>query len=145
MPDDKSTEPSSPVPAPTAGSSSLPEPTESAPQPPPPPQTDAPTPAPTDRAELLSRARAFLTTPQVQHEDTAAKRRFLADKGLTEREIDGLLYETVRSTILTASVCSYKSHCSLPPRLPFRHGHIHNCRPRKCHICCSMSSARLHG
>ncbi|KAI0353022.1 hypothetical protein OH77DRAFT_1427793 [Trametes cingulata] len=70
----------------------------------PPPQTEAPSqaqavPAPTpvpeqeDRSQLLQRARAFLTSPQVRHEDLAAKRRFLAEKGLTGGEIEGLLHE----------------------------------------------------
>ncbi|KAI9056505.1 hypothetical protein FKP32DRAFT_1763211 [Trametes sanguinea] len=67
----------------------------------PPPQNDAPPPLSTeptlakqeDRSELLQRARAFLTSPQVRHEDAAAKRRFLAEKGLTEVEIEGLLHE----------------------------------------------------
>ena len=62
----------------------------------PPLQTETASPAPTERAELLQRARAFLTSPQVQHEDVAAKRRFLADKGLTDAEIESLLYEVVR-------------------------------------------------
>ncbi|KAL6305817.1 hypothetical protein BKA93DRAFT_895834 [Sparassis latifolia] len=46
-----------------------------------------------DRTELLEKARAFLSSPQVVHEDTAAKRRFLAEKGLSDAEVDGLLRE----------------------------------------------------
>ena len=53
-------------------------------------------PPPTDRTELIQRARAFLTSPQVRHEDAVAKRRFLAEKGLTDAEIEGLLLEVVR-------------------------------------------------
>ncbi|KAI0375830.1 hypothetical protein BV20DRAFT_959889 [Pilatotrama ljubarskyi] len=64
----------------------------------PPPQAEASSqaqaaPAPEDRTQLLQRARAFLTSPQVRHEDLVAKRRFLEEKGLTEREIEGLLHE----------------------------------------------------
>ncbi|TFK88928.1 hypothetical protein K466DRAFT_546215 [Polyporus arcularius HHB13444] len=56
-------------------------------------QADPLPPASTDRTELLQRARAFLTSPQVRHEDASAKRRFLVEKGLTDAEIEGLLYE----------------------------------------------------
>lgn len=49
----------------------------------------------TDRTDLLEKARAFLTSPQVRYEDNAAKRRFLAEKGLNGAEIDGLLQELV--------------------------------------------------
>ncbi|VDC02539.1 unnamed protein product [Peniophora sp. CBMAI 1063] len=46
-----------------------------------------------DRASLVTRARQFLLSPQVQHEDESAKRRFLQDKGLSESEIVMLLRE----------------------------------------------------
>ncbi|EPS94305.1 hypothetical protein FOMPIDRAFT_1033410 [Fomitopsis schrenkii] len=46
-----------------------------------------------DRAELLEKARAFLNSPQVRNEDYAAKQSFLAEKGLNEPEIVGLLQE----------------------------------------------------
>ncbi|TFK55576.1 hypothetical protein OE88DRAFT_1651951 [Heliocybe sulcata] len=46
-----------------------------------------------DRRELLDRARSFLLSPQVRDEDIWAKRTFLAEKGLTDPEIDGLLRE----------------------------------------------------
>ncbi|KAI0720309.1 hypothetical protein C8T65DRAFT_634096 [Cerioporus squamosus] len=59
----------------------------------PPAQGDPPPPASTDRTELLQRARAFLTSPQVRHEDVSAKRRFLVEKGLTDAEIEELLFE----------------------------------------------------
>jgi hypothetical protein len=56
-----------------------------------------PTPAPTpDRAELLERARHFLSSPQVTHQDYDSKRRFLAEKGLEDGEIQLLLNEMVR-------------------------------------------------
>ncbi|PPQ63409.1 hypothetical protein CVT24_004919 [Panaeolus cyanescens] len=69
-----------------------------APSQPAPPAQTSPTPAsaPTltpaeNRAELLSKARAFLASPQVQHQDIAAKRRFLIEKGLNGTDIDNLL------------------------------------------------------
>ncbi|KAI0796969.1 hypothetical protein C8Q75DRAFT_742879 [Abortiporus biennis] len=46
-----------------------------------------------DRIELISRARTFLHSPQVRNEDVAAKRRFLAEKGLTVPEVEGLIRE----------------------------------------------------
>lgn len=49
-----------------------------------------------NRTELLRKARAFLGSPQVRHEDDIAKRRFLTEKGLTDVEIDRLLQEIVR-------------------------------------------------
>ncbi|TFK43662.1 hypothetical protein BDQ12DRAFT_675351 [Crucibulum laeve] len=48
---------------------------------------------PIERPELLSRARSFLNSPQVQHQDTASKRRFLVEKGLDEVDIESLLRE----------------------------------------------------
>lgn len=48
-----------------------------------------------DRAQLLERARNFLHSPQVRNEDNSAKYRFLAEKGLNEVEIRGLLHELV--------------------------------------------------
>jgi hypothetical protein len=44
-----------------------------------------------DRSELLARARLFLTSPQVQHQDAFAKRTFLIEKGLKDAEIENLL------------------------------------------------------
>ncbi|KAJ7639077.1 hypothetical protein FB45DRAFT_787694, partial [Roridomyces roridus] len=55
------------------------------------PSTDSP--EPENRDELLSKARLFLQQPQVQREDAPAKRRFLAEKGLNELEIQGLMRE----------------------------------------------------
>ncbi|KAF9491375.1 hypothetical protein BDN71DRAFT_1421783 [Pleurotus eryngii] len=66
-------------------------------QPPPadvvPPQTSQFGPITEDRSELLSRARGFLTSPQIYAQDLHAKRRFLAEKGLRDTEIDTLLRE----------------------------------------------------
>ena len=46
---------------------------------------------PESRQDLLSRAQAFLTSPQIRDQDDAAKRKFLTDKGLTPTEVDHLL------------------------------------------------------
>lgn len=54
-----------------------------------------------NRSQLLERARTFLHSPQVQHEDTAAKYRFLQEKGLNDVEIRGLLQELVRPLMHT--------------------------------------------
>lgn len=45
------------------------------------------------RSDLLARARTFLSSPQVQNQDMAAKRAFLAEKGLNASEIERLLSE----------------------------------------------------
>ena len=49
-----------------------------------------------DRSALLDRARIFLTSPQIRHEDPSAKRRFLAEKGLNAIEVEMLMRELVR-------------------------------------------------
>jgi hypothetical protein len=51
---------------------------------------------PENRAELLTKARAFLHQPQIQREDAHSKRRFLAEKGLSDAEIEDLMRELVR-------------------------------------------------
>jgi Pex14 N-terminal domain len=57
--------------------------------------TDAPqaaaTTKPEDRSDLLAKARSFLASPQVQHQDVNAKRAFLVEKGLNDTEITELL------------------------------------------------------
>ncbi|KAJ7490299.1 hypothetical protein B0H11DRAFT_1019220 [Mycena galericulata] len=50
-------------------------------------------PEPENRAELLAKARTFLHQPQIQREDVVSKRKFLAEKGLNEAEIQGLMRE----------------------------------------------------
>lgn len=60
-----------------------------------PPQTSQFGPVTEDRSELLSRARGFLTSPQIYAQDLHAKRRFLTEKGLRDTEIDILLRELV--------------------------------------------------
>lgn len=92
------------------GHTSSPSPAET-PQPPP---STAPTPAEQsvpaapaveDRSELVQRARAFLTSPQVQYEDLAAKRRFLLDKGLNDAEVEALLRDVVRMRSMSCKAC----------------------------------------
>lgn len=48
-----------------------------------------------NRAVLIERARGFLSSPQIRYEGVAAKRHFLADKGLSDAEIADLIRETV--------------------------------------------------
>jgi hypothetical protein len=52
-----------------------------------------------NRSELLDRARHFLSSPQVLHQDYESKRRFLAEKGLSNDEVQLLLHEMVRSPV----------------------------------------------
>ncbi|KAG5654625.1 hypothetical protein H0H81_011600 [Sphagnurus paluster] len=48
---------------------------------------------PSDRSELISRAKTFLQSPQIQNQDIPSKRSFLVEKSLSDSEIDGLLRE----------------------------------------------------
>lgn len=66
-----------------------------------------------DRAELLTRARAFLASPQVRLQDSDAKQTFLAEKGLTPSEINLLLRELVYH-YFSGPVHAHSSY-SLPP------------------------------
>lgn len=50
---------------------------------------------PSDRTELIARAKSFLQSTPVQHQNLAAKRQFLFDKGLSEPEVLSLLSSTV--------------------------------------------------
>ena len=76
---------------------------ENTPQDPTPPTEDPPTssnapeenPQTDNRQGLITKARAFLASPQVRNEDIPSKRRFLAEKGLTSTEIDQLIQELV--------------------------------------------------
>lgn len=52
---------------------------------------------PVPRDDLLSKARLFLASPSVQSQDVVAKRTFLQEKGLSEREIEELLRTLVRT------------------------------------------------
>ncbi|GLB34034.1 putative peroxisomal membrane anchor protein (Pex14p) conserved region [Lyophyllum shimeji] len=90
MAEDKPTETRAPE-APTSSTSAEINPTnaEAGPQPP----TTQPPATVLDSSDLMARARAFLQSPQIQHQDNSAKRQFLAEKGLNEQEIDALLRE----------------------------------------------------
>ena len=57
--------------------------------------TTSTTPGPTgdDRSTLLSKARSFLSSPQIVHQDAQAKRTFLKEKGLDDVEVESLLRE----------------------------------------------------
>lgn len=48
-----------------------------------------------DRASLVEKGRAFLTSGNVRNEDIAAKKRLLAEKGLNEGEVDMLVQQLV--------------------------------------------------
>ncbi|TEB30059.1 hypothetical protein FA13DRAFT_1764573 [Coprinellus micaceus] len=54
-------------------------------------ETTPSAPSTQSRDELISRARAFLHSPQIQNQDVFVQRRFLVEKGLSETEINGLL------------------------------------------------------
>ncbi|TDL29249.1 hypothetical protein BD410DRAFT_11556 [Rickenella mellea] len=58
-----------------------------------PPQDHAPN--TDDRSALLTQARAFLASPQIQHQDDLAKRKFLMEKGLNPDEVDTLMHEFI--------------------------------------------------
>ncbi|KAI5119764.1 hypothetical protein M0805_004096 [Coniferiporia weirii] len=89
MPDDDggpSSEQPTPAPAPTETGAQEQAPT--------PPAISTPVSSPfEDRRALLDHARVFLTSPHVVHEHPAAKRRFLAEKGLHDAEIETLMRE----------------------------------------------------
>ncbi|KAH6915032.1 hypothetical protein BKA70DRAFT_563466 [Coprinopsis sp. MPI-PUGE-AT-0042] len=77
------------------------------PQPSPSPPVEQPAAAPADtsslpltligpgveREDLLAKARVFLRSPQMQYQDIAAKRQFLAAKGMSELDVEALLRE----------------------------------------------------
>jgi hypothetical protein len=48
-----------------------------------------------ERAELVARARTFLESPQVAHQNVDVQRKFLVEKGLHDAEIDSLLKDIV--------------------------------------------------
>jgi len=64
--------------------------------------SSSPMPTP-HRSELLDRARHFLSSPQVIHQDHESKRRFLSEKGLSDGEVQLLLREMVRASCLFVS------------------------------------------
>ncbi|KAE9410006.1 hypothetical protein BT96DRAFT_1077514 [Gymnopus androsaceus JB14] len=67
------------------------------------------------RSELISRARIFLSSPQIQNQDIFAKRKFLLEKGLNETETELLLRELV-SAVLFVSGFSLTYRSMVPPR-----------------------------
>jgi hypothetical protein len=107
-------------------------------------------PAPS-RSELLNRARTFLNSSQVRHDSVAAKRAFLVDKGLSQAEIDEIMYELVSSV----HVCAVYAHSvafvdtiassSLCMRRPFRRGHIHHYQRQTSPMFCWEYSESLLG
>jgi hypothetical protein len=71
------------------------------------------------RSELLDRARHFLSSPQVIHQDHESKRRFLSEKGLSDEEVQLLLREMVRASSLFVFLQAYlhTTETSNPHRL----------------------------
>ena len=74
--------------------------------------SSVPTTPVSNRSELLDRARHFLSSPQVIHQDHESKRRFLTEKGLTDGEILLLLREMVRRG--SPPHGPYLAHTSVP-------------------------------
>lgn len=81
------------------------EPTTPPDQPQPTPASPAAESGSESRRDLLSRAQAFLTSPQIRDQDDAAKRKFLTDKGLTPTEVDYLLQGIV--SVWDSSIHAY--------------------------------------
>ena len=79
-------------------SATPPDQVQATPAPPP------PEPSPESRQDLLSRAQAFLTSPQIRDRDDAAKRTFLTEKGLAPAEVDYLLQGIVSALTSKSSV-----------------------------------------
>jgi hypothetical protein len=79
--------PGTPISPPEGMSEPVTPPNQPQPSPTPPPSE----PGPESRQDLLSKAQAFLTSPQIRDQDDAAKRKFLTEKGLTPAEVDYLL------------------------------------------------------
>ena len=103
---------------PPAGHSEPPSTSETQPTPPPENASSVPTTPVSSRSELLDRARHFLSSPQVIHQDHESKRRFLTEKGLTDGEIQILLREMVRCVPrpygLLHTLCFFASPRSSP-------------------------------
>ena len=94
------------------------------------PQTPA---AHQDRSELLTRARLFLTSPQVQNQDTFAKYTFLAEKGLNDDEIKSLLRTLVcvycfEMSVVTEFLCC---HPLAPPSTDYSPENLSTTTPFK--------------
>lgn len=86
---------------------------------------------PEDRSDLLAKARLFLASPQVQHQDINAKRAFLIEKGLNDTEIAELLrtivcvYYSIALVLLYISLSLHNCH-------PFLRELIPSCLPQIC-------------
>jgi hypothetical protein len=78
-----------------------------------------------NRSELLDRARHFLSSPQVIHQDYESKRRFLTEKGLEDGEIQLLLREMV-GPVLTRPE---KTQCYVPESIRSSPSCHHGCIP----------------
>jgi len=52
-----------------------------------------------DRTQLVEKARAFLLSPDIRHESSENKRKFLEEKGLSGDEIDILIQEIVSNSL----------------------------------------------
>lgn len=90
-----------------------------------------------ERAELVSRARAFLTSPQIKSQDILARRKFLSEKGLNDFEINGLLSELVSRLNISPVIpweLDTEGSSSLLKYLQFLHEPTHNFRPQTCPI-----------
>ncbi|KAI0082349.1 hypothetical protein K474DRAFT_500649 [Panus rudis PR-1116 ss-1] len=68
-----------------------------------------------NRHELLQRARAFLQSSQIVHEEDVAKRRFLIEKGLNEQEINFLLQEKPNTDVSPTLLVPPRTYPQPPP------------------------------
>lgn len=70
------------------------------------------------RRDLLSRAQAFLTSPQIKDQGDAAKREFLTEKGLAPAEVDHLLQGIVSLSTSTRYALRKFKPLTTSPFLP---------------------------
>ncbi|EFI27679.1 hypothetical protein CC1G_14604 [Coprinopsis cinerea okayama7 len=70
-----------------------------------------------DRRDLITKARVFLNSPQIQYQDPTAKRRFLVEKGLREDEIEGLLREQAYAPVIPPRTYPQAPPSNLPTLL----------------------------
>lgn len=73
-----------------------------------------------DRSDLLARARSFLASPQVAHQEASIKRKFLAEKGLCDAEIDAVLREVVSHSLSHCDANLFSLQSSSTPTIPPR-------------------------
>jgi hypothetical protein len=99
--------------------------------------TTTPTP---NRSELLDRARLFLSSPQVIHQDYESKRLFLAEKGLEDGEIQLLLREMVSREHAFPRPSRLKCYCNVPESIRSSPSYHHGCIPLLlCPVCRAFS------